>query len=150
MKPFQFSLQRVLEMREEALKAAEQKLELSRAVHEQLKSLLMKERDCYFEEREMMNAEIRSGKFENTKIYERSLASRKSKMMQLLEAAKVAEEDVRFAEHLYSQEKRNVKSVENIKDKQLKKYKEDSDKQERKALDEISLTRYWRREHMEK
>ena len=81
---FKFSLQKILELREEEVNFAQTQFNLAQNKILQLKTLLESERHLYFNDREELNAAVKKVEFTEIQIFERSLTLRQSKMMELL------------------------------------------------------------------
>lgn len=147
---FKFSLQRVLEMREEHMRECEIELERARNVVVKLRALLTSERDIYFDEREELNASLQNSDLSKVSMYDGSLESRKKRMIQILENLKVAQSEVELAEQTLIQARRNLKVLENLRDKKLAEFNLAQDKHERKLLDEHANRRFARLEYLDK
>lgn len=143
---FRFNLQKILEMREDALKSCERAFDHAIQVREQLRSMLVLERDSYIDEREALNVSVREARFETLAIYEGSLDSRKRKIIDLLEAVRAAESEVDLANQNLIQARRDFKVLENLREKKSLEHRTKIEQAEQKTLDEQSTLRYARRE----
>jgi flagellar export protein FliJ len=144
MSRFVFRLQRVLDIRLQAVDEAQTYLENCRKVVSELRRLLLEERDEYLSERDTLNESIRMGETYKYSMFEQSLENRKSRMMELLEAIRVAESDVDIAEQHLMVCRRNLKVLENLRDKKQREHFEQLELKERKFLDEQATLRYQR------
>jgi len=95
-------------------------------------------------ERDSLNDSIRNGEHFKYPVYEQSLEKRKSRMMELLEAIRVAESDVDIAEQHLLTCRRNMRVMENFRDKKSAEFIESEKRKERKFLDEQATFRHQR------
>lgn len=146
MSVFRFQLQRVLELREEAVTRCERALEEARAAVRRLRALLDSERDAYLAEREELNARLRGADVRAVGLFEGSLDGKKDRMMRLLTDIRHAEEDVGLAEADLVQARRDLKVLDNLRQKRLTEFNEKEEEKERKFLDELALQRFARRQ----
>jgi flagellar export protein FliJ len=144
MSRFVFKLQRVMDMRQQAVDEAQAYLENCRKVVSELRRLLLEQRDGYLLERDSLNDSIRNGEHFKYPVYEQSLEKRKSRMMELLEAIRVAESDVDIAEQHLLTCRRNLKVMENFRDRKSAEFIENEERKERKFLDEQATLRHQR------
>ncbi|MEN9825830.1 MAG: Flagellar FliJ protein [Pseudomonadota bacterium] len=144
MSRFVFKLQRVLDMRLQAVDEAQAYLENCRKVVAELRRLLLEQRDEYVSERDQMNEALRNGEYYKHSTFEQSLESRKAKMLELLQAIKVAEQDVDIAEQHLIACRRNLKVMENFRDKKALEFAQQEEIKERKFLDEQATLRHQR------
>lgn len=144
MSRFVFKLQRVLDLRTQAVDEAQAYLRHCQKIRSELQTLLIEQRDAYITEREQLNAVIRQGEHFKYGAYELSLESRKSKMLELLQAIKVADQDVDLAESHLLACKRNLKVIENFRDKKALEHLQKEELKERNFLDEQATLRQQR------
>jgi flagellar export protein FliJ len=144
MSRFVFRLQRVLEMRQQATDEAKVYLENCQKVLAELRKMLMEQRDGYLLERDELNDCLRRGEHFKYGTYEQSLEKRKSRMMELLEAIRVAETDVDIAEQHLITCRRNLKLLENFRDKKKTEFNEAQERKERKFMDELATLQHHR------
>lgn len=144
MKRFVFSLQRVFDLRQKAVDEAQMYLENCRKVVSELRRLLLEERDTYLAEREQLNEAVRIGEHLKYSVFEQSLEKRKARMMDLLEAIRNAEADVDIAEQHMITCRRNLKVMENLRDKKALEFAEAEERKERKFLDDQATLRFHR------
>ncbi len=144
MSRFVFKLQRVLDIRLQAADEAQTYLENCRKVVSELRRLLIEQRDAYLAERDALNEAIRNGEYFKHASYEASLESRKAKMLELLQAIRVAEQDVDIAEQHLIVCRRNLKVMENLRDKKAFEHAQAQELKERKFLDEQATLRHQR------
>jgi flagellar FliJ protein len=144
MKRFVFRLQRVMEIRQQAVDEAKGYLENCKTVLSELRRLLMEQRDAYISERDLLNQSVVRGETHQYGVYEQSLETRKRRMMELLEAIRVAESDVDIAEQHLVACNRNLKVMENLRDKKEREFIASEEEKERKFLDEQATFRFHR------
>jgi flagellar export protein FliJ len=144
MKRFIFKLQRVLEMRQQAADEAQTYLENCRKVLSELRRLLLEQRDAYISERDMLNDAVRAGEYFKYGTFEASLETRKARMLELLQAIRVAEQDVDIAEQHAIVCRRNLKVMENLRDRKATEHAQAEEMKERKFLDEQATLRHQR------
>jgi flagellar export protein FliJ len=144
MSRFVFRLQRVMEIRQQAVDEAQAYLENCKTVVLELRRLLMEQRDAYITERDLLNESVLNGESHKYAVYEQSLETRKRRMMELLEAIRVAESDVDIAEQHLVTCNRNLKVMENLRDKQEREFRVAMEEKERKFLDEQATFRFHR------
>lgn len=144
MSRFIFRLQRVMEIRQQAVDEAQAYLENCKTVVSELRRLLMEQRDAYISERELLNEAVLNGESHQYNVYELSLETRKKRMMELLEAIRVAESDVDIAEQHLVACNRNLKVMENLRTKQEREFNVAMQEKERKFLDEQATLRFHR------
>ncbi|MBX9703592.1 MAG: hypothetical protein K2X39_05510, partial [Silvanigrellaceae bacterium] len=139
---FIFSLQRVLEIREKIVHECELELENTKRALEALRQLLVEERNFYFREREELNESIRNAYIHKISLYENSLMSRQKKMIEILSFIRNLEQDMDLFEQNLIQAKRNLKIIENLRDKKLEQYKKIVHQKEKIFFDEQSILRF--------
>lgn len=144
MSRFVFRLQRVLEMREQAADEAKVYLENCQKVLSELKKMLAEQRDAYLRERDELNDCLRRGEHFQYGVYEQSLEKRKSRMMELLQAIRVAETDVDIAEQHLVTCRRNLKLMENFRDRKKAEFIEAQERKDRKFMDELATLQHHR------
>lgn len=144
MSRFVFKLQRVLEMRQHAADEAKIYLENCKKVVSELRRLLIEERDIYLSERDLLNEAVRVGEHFKYGVFEQSLEKRKSRMMDLLVAIRNAEADVDLAEQHLLVCRRNLKVMENLRDKKMSEFNENEERKDKKFLDEQATLRHHR------
>lgn len=144
MKKFIFKLQRVLQMRQDAVDEAQNYLENCRKVVSELRRLLNEQRDAYISERDQLNDAIRAGECFKYATFEQSLEIRKARMLELLQAIRVAEQDVEIAEQHLIACRRKLKIMENFRDKKASEHIQGEEAKERKFLDEQATLRHQR------
>lgn len=144
MKKFVFRLQRVMEIRQQTVEEAKAYLENCKQVLSELRRLLMEQRDAYISERDQLNQCVLKGESHQYGIYEQSLETRKQRMMELLEAIRVAESDVDIAEQHLVTCNRNLKVMEKLRSKKELEFLKAEEDKERKFLDEQATFRFHR------
>ncbi|NBO39427.1 flagellar export protein FliJ [bacterium] len=144
MSRFVFYLQRVMDMRQQAVDEAQMYLENCRKVVSELRRILIEQRDAYLEERDLLNEAIRTGEHFKYSTFEQCLEVRKARMLELLEAIRVAEQDVDIAEQHLLVCRRNLKVFENLRDRKQAEFFADQERKERKFMDEQATLRHHR------
>lgn len=144
MSRFVFKLQRVMEIRQQAVDEAQAYLENCKTVLSELRRLLLEQRDAYISERDLLNDAVLNGESQKYNVYEQSLETRKRRMMELLEAIRVAENDVDIAEQHLVTCNRNLKVMENLRSKREREFQVAMEEKERKFLDEQATFRFHR------
>lgn len=144
MSRFVFKLQRVMEIRQQAVDEAQAYLENCKTVLSELRRLLLEQRDAYISERDLLNDAVMNGESHKYNVYEQSLETRKRRMMELLEAIRVAENDVDIAEQHLVTCNRNLKVMENLRSKREREFQVAMEEKERKFLDEQATFRFHR------
>lgn len=147
---FLFNLQRVLDMRDERVKQCEQEVERLRNIIVSLRTMLVNEREHYFRERDELNAQVRASEIARIPIYERSLETRKTRMIQILETVREVENELDFATQTLIQAKRDLKVLENLRERRLDEYNQKLERAERKFLDEHATMKHVRQEILAK
>ena len=84
---FKFSLQRVLNLREQEAESAKIKVEFTKKILSELKSLLIEQRNIYFDDRDKLNVCVRNSEQEDIPIYQASLDIAQNKMMEIIRNA---------------------------------------------------------------
>ena len=142
---FRFNLQRVLEMRGDAEKAAGRIFDEASAACAKLRALLQDELSSYFEEREIFNDAARETRLCELPSLERSLEARKRRLLEVMTALKEAESDMRIAEQALILARRDLKAVENLKERREDDWRRKEALKERKQLDELATQRHARK-----
>ncbi len=146
MSKFKFQLQSVLDIRETALQQAEIELEKAKSVVLNLKALLLKERDLYFEDRDQLNVEIKAGNLYRTKSYDLALESRKRRMIEIMEALRDAEEVVGLAEVAFLNARKDHKIIDTLREKRHSDHNKLEEVKETRFLEEQAIQRHARRD----
>lgn len=147
---FQFSLQRVLNLREQETQEAELKIELTKKSIQELKNLIIKERDLYFSEREELNEFVKKSHVYKISVYERSLSLRQAKLVDMLENLRALQSDLEVYQHALIQARRKQKILENLKDIKETEYSKELAKKNQAILDELGSQKYFRMQNQEK
>lgn len=142
---FRFNLQRVLDMRKDAADAAGRVFEEAGRACEKLRSLLREELDAYFAEREIFNEASRENAFAKLSSLDRALEARKRRLLEVMTALKEAESELRLAEQALLLARRDLKSVENLRERRLLEWNKAQEEKERKFLDEMTTLRHARK-----
>ena len=142
---FRFNLQRVLEMRGDAEKAAGRVFDEASAACTKLRALLQEELSSYFAEREIFNDAARETRLGELPSLERSLEARKRRLLEVMTALKEAESDMRIAEQALILARRDLKAVENLKERREDDWRRKEAVKERKQLDELATQRHARK-----
>jgi flagellar export protein FliJ len=144
MKRFVFKLQRILEIRIQACDDAQTHVDNCQRIVAELRRLLLEQRDSYISERDELNVAVCAGETFKFAVYEQSLESRKARMMELLQAIRIAEQELDLALQELTVCRRNLKIMENFRDKKLEEFVRAEEAKERKFLDEQATLRYQR------
>ena len=147
---FQFSLQRVLNLREQETQEAELKIELTKKNIQELKNLIIKERDLYFSEREELNEFVKKSQVYKISVYERSLSLRQAKLVEMLENLRAMQSDLEVYQHALIQARRKQKILENLKDIKETEYSKEMARKSQLILDELGSQKYFRMQNQEK
>ncbi|WP_338637437.1 hypothetical protein [Spirobacillus cienkowskii] len=141
---FKFNLQNVLNLRELETQEAERRVEFVKNVIAELKNMMIKERDCYFEERETLNIQVKESKFDNVKIFEKSLAIRQGRIIELLDNLRTCQNDLELNQQTLIQSRRKQKILENLKAVKEKEFFAKENMKEQMFLDEIGTQKFVR------
>jgi flagellar export protein FliJ len=141
---FKFNLQNILNLRELETQEAERRVEFVKNVIAELKNMMIKERDCYFEEREALNIQVKESKLDNVKIFEKSLAIRQGRIMELLDNLRTCQNDLELNQQTLIQSRRKQKILENLKAAKEKEFVAKENRKEQMFLDEIATQKFVR------
>lgn len=147
---FKFSLQRILNLREQETQEAELKVEKIRNVITELKKMVNHERDMYFHDREELNKNVIETQMNNVTLYEQSLLLRQERIMEILENIRTYQLDLEVYQQALIQSRRNQKILENLRDLKKKEFLEKQAAKEQAKIDEISTQRFIRGQMTEK
>ncbi|WGL59455.1 flagellar export protein FliJ [Pigmentibacter sp. JX0631] len=147
---FKFSLQRILNLREQETQEAELKLEKTRNIIADLRKMVHQERDMYFDERDELNQNLKTGNLSSVKIYERSLLLRQERIIELLDNIRTYQADLEVLQQILIQSKRNQKILENLRDLKKKEFFDRETAKEQRMIDEIGSQKYIRAQINEK
>lgn len=147
---FKFSLQRVLNLREQETQDAELKVEKTKIIINDLRKMVHQERDLYFDEREELNQNLKLGNLSKVKLYEHSLLLRQERIIELLDNIRNYQADLEVFQQILIQSKRNQKILENLRDLKKKEFIERETAKEQKLIDEIGNQKYIRTQINEK
>lgn len=145
MSNFKFSLSRLLEMRDEAVKQCDIELQKARSICVKLNEMLATERDFYLSERDELNEKMRRAEIAAIGMYEGSLDTRKKRMLEILSSLRAARDDVDLAEQNLIQARRDQHVLENLRARRKSEFDLAEEEKERKFLDEQATMRYQRR-----
>ena len=136
---FKFSLQKILELREEEVNFAQTQFNLAQNKILQLKNLLESERHLYFSDREELNTAVKKVEFTEIQIFEKSLTLRQTKMMELLKNLREVQKDKNEKENILIQAKLNKKVIEKLYQIKEKEFEKKELMREQYLLDEIAI-----------
>jgi len=142
---FRFNLQRVLDIRGDAEKAAGRVFDDANAACNNLRALLQDELASYFAEREIFNDAARETRLCELPALERALEARKRRLLEVMTALKEAESDLRLAEQALILARRDLKAVENLRERREDDWRRKESVKERKQLDEMATMRHARK-----
>ena len=115
---FRFTLQKILNLREQETRDAELRVEYTRNIINELKRMINEERDFYFNEREELNKSVQLTQMHKISLFERSLTIRQERIMELLDNLRTYQSDLEVFQQALIQSKRNQKIIENLKSAQ--------------------------------
>ena len=147
---FKFSLQRILNLREQETQEAELKVEKTRNIIADLRKMVHQERDMYFDERDALNQNLKIGNLSSVKIYERSLLLRQERIIELLDNIRTYQADLEVLQQILIQSKRNQKILENLRDLKKKEFIDRETAKEQRLIDELGSQKYIRAQINEK
>lgn len=147
---FRFSLQRILNLREQETHDAEIKVEYTRTIINELKKMINEERDLYFSEREDLNKSLELSQMHKVNLFERSLTIRQERIMELLDNLRSYQSDLEVFQQALIQSKRNQKIIENLRDIKKKEFLEKEAIKEQTLLDEIGTQKFLRNQILER
>jgi flagellar export protein FliJ len=150
MATFQFPLNRLLDIRREFVEAIEREIEACHAKREKLIELRNQRRDAYFEDRARYNEFLRLGEVDKLPLYEQSMECCKGQIIEILTVIREVQSEIDLLQQSRVAAKRDVKVVENLKDKRFSEYLRNEEMKERKLLDEQATMGHLRREQAEK
>lgn len=147
---FRFSLQRILNLREQETRDAEIRVEYAKKVIAELKKMINEERDFYFSEREELNKCVKETQLHKASLFERSLSIRQGRILELLENLRSCQSDLEVYQQSLIQARRNQKIIENLKDIKEKEFRMKDSYREQSILDELGSQKYLRSQMQEK
>ena len=141
---FRFSLQRVLNLREQETQDAELRVEYAKKVITELKYMINEERDKYFDDREELNKYVKAAQLHKVTLLERSLSLRQSRIIELLDNLRSCQSDLEVYQQTLIQSKRNQQIIENLKDIKEKEFRTKEARKEQILLDEVGSQKFLR------
>ncbi|KAB8036116.1 flagellar export protein FliJ [Silvanigrella paludirubra] len=147
---FRFTLQKILNLREQETRDAELRVEYTRNIINELKRMINEERDFYFNEREELNKSVQLAQMHKISLFERSLTIRQERIMELLDNLRTYQSDLEVFQQALIQSKRNQKIIENLKDIKKKQFLEKESIKEQARLDEIGAQKFLRNQIQER
>ena len=147
---FRFTLQKILNLREQETRDAELRVEYTRNIINELKKMINEERDFYFTEREELNKSVQLTQMHKILLFERSLTIRQERIMELLDNLRTYQSDLEVFQQALIQSKRNQKIIENLRDIQKKEFLEKESIKEQARLDEIGAQKFLRNQIQER
>jgi flagellar export protein FliJ len=146
---FRFSLQRILNLREQESHDAEMCVEYAKKVINELRKMINEERDLYFSEREELNKCVKESQLHKITLFERSLGLRQGRILELIENLRSCQSDLQVYQHSLIQARRNQKIIENLKEVKEKEFRMKDSYREQSILDEIGNQKYLRSQMQE-
>jgi len=143
---FVFSLQKLLDLREQEAKKALLDWEIARNKVHEVKTLLLQERDLYFEDRTGFNSKVTICAFGEAKLFEESLALRQKKMLALLQSLRDLQRDCDEKERLTKSLQKAQKILEKLKEKRHKEYQKRISRKEAQLMDDVARSRRFAQE----
>jgi flagellar export protein FliJ len=147
---FRFTLQKILNLREQETRDAELRVEYTRNIINELKKMINEERDFYFTEREELNKSVQLTQMHKILLFERSLTIRQERIMELLDNLRTYQSDLEVFQQALIQSKRNQKIIENLRDIKKKEFLEKESIKEQARLDEIGAQKFLRNQIQER
>ncbi len=147
---FRFTLQKILNLREQETRDAELRVEYTRNIINELKRMINEERDFYFTEREELNKSVQLTQMHKISLFERSLTIRQERIMELLDNLRTYQSDLEIYQQALIQSKRNQKIIENLRDIKKKEFLEKESIKEQARLDEIGAQKFLRNQIQER
>lgn len=147
---FRFTLQKILNLREQETRDAELRVEYTRNIINELKRMINEERDFYFTEREELNKSVQLTQMHKISLFERSLTIRQERIMELLDNLRTYQSDLQIYQQALIQSKRNQKIIENLRDIKKKEFLEKESIKEQARLDEIGAQKFLRNQIQER
>ncbi len=141
---FRFSLERILNLREQETQDAELRVEYAKKVISELKKMINEERDNYFSDREDLNKHVKEMQMYKVTLFENSLAIRQSRIIELLDNLRSCQSDLEVYQQALIQSRRNQKILENLKDIKEKEFRLRESYKEQTILDEVGNQRFLR------
>jgi flagellar export protein FliJ len=142
---FRFNLQRVLDMRKESADQAGRRFEETQRACEHMRAVLRDELDAYFAEREIFNDASRVSAFAQLTSLDRALEARKRRLLEVMTALKEVESDLRLAEQALLLARRDLKAVENLRERRATEWTRAQEEKDRTFLDEMTTLRHARK-----
>ena len=146
---FRFSLQRILNLREQETQDAEMRVEYAKRVISELKKMINEERDYYFSDREELNKYVKETQMHKVTLFERSLAIRQERIIELLDNLRSCQSDLEVYQQALIQSRRNQKILENLKDIKEKEFRIKETYKEQTILDEVGNQKFLRSQMQE-
>ncbi|APJ03427.1 flagellar export protein FliJ [Silvanigrella aquatica] len=147
---FQFTLQKILNLREQETEDAETKVEYAKKIIFELKKMIHEERDLYFSDRDDLNKYALQAQIHKVKLFENSLRLRQDRIMELLDNLRTCQSDLEVYQQALIQCRRNQKILENLKDLKQKEYYKVENRKEQALLDELGNQKFVRMQMQEK
>ncbi|MBX9838000.1 flagellar export protein FliJ [Silvanigrella sp.] len=147
---FHFTLQKILNLREQETRDAELRVEYTRNIINELKKMINEERDFYFSDREELNKSVQLTQMHKISLFERSLTIRQERIMELLDNLRTYQSDLEVYQQALIQSKRNQKIIENLRDIKKKEFLEKESIKEQARLDEIGAQKFLRNQLQER
>ena len=139
---FKFGLEKILTLRKEQVEVAYVKVEFTKKVINELKTLLIAERNRYFDDRDKLNDCVKNSSREDIPMYNSSLELAQKKMMEIIRTLRETQSELDLFERELIESKKNLKVLENLKEIKLEKYLKKEAVLEQKKLDEIVTRRF--------
>jgi flagellar export protein FliJ len=146
---FRFSLQRILNLREQETQDAEMRVEYAKRVISELRKMINEERDHYFSDREELNKYVKETQMHKVTLFERSLAIRQERIIELLDNLRTCQSDLEVYQQILIQSRRNQKILENLKDIKEKEFRIKESYKEQTILDEVGTQKFLRSQMQE-
>lgn len=141
---FRFSLQRILNLREQETQDAEMRVEYAKRVISELRRMINEERDHYFSDREELNKYVKEAQMNKVTLFERSLGLRQERIIELLDNLRSCQSDLEMYQQTLIQSRRNQKILENLKNIKEKEFRIKESYKEQTILDEVGNQKFLR------
>lgn len=132
------TLQVVLEHRGKIVEEREKKLQKITQQISELEKLLDQEKEFYFNEKDLLNEHILNNQRQYLDVYDQSLEMRKTRMMEILKMLKEFKQEQERAKFYLVEAKRDLKSIEKLKEHRLDEERKKEEIKESKRMDELA------------
>ena len=142
---FKFRLQNVLDVRQQEFDEAARVVEEITSKKNALQKFLSEEVEVYYKEREEFNAMAKRAETQKLSHMERGLEMHKRRLLEIMQALRDIESDLELAQLSMRQANRNLKMMDNLKERKIVEFQAVQRKKDQKDMDEFNLNRFVRR-----